>query len=66
MRTACGLRSVALSIAAAVVAALAGCSSSTGASCAYVVVFEGRSYQWVAASGVQTGAELGTGGDARV
>ena len=25
------------------------------------VVFEGRTYQWVAASGVQTGAELGTG-----
>ena len=61
MRTAGGLRSVALSIAAAVVAALAGCSSSSEASCAYVVFFEGRSYQWVAASGVQTGAELGTG-----
>jgi hypothetical protein len=52
---------VALSIAAAVVAALAGCSSGSGDSCAYVVVFEGRTYQWVAASGVQTGVELGTG-----
>ena len=61
MRTTGGIRCVALSIAAAVVAALAGCSSSSGASCAYVVVFEGRMYQWVAASGVRTGAELGTG-----
>ena len=26
------------------------------------MVFEGRAYQWVAASGVQTGAALGTGG----
>ena len=56
-----GIRCVAVSIAAVVVAALAGCSSSSGASCAYVVVFEGRRYQWLAASGVQTGAELGTG-----
>lgn len=61
MRTVGGLRPVALSMAAAVVAALAARSSSSGASCAHVVVFEGRSYQWVAASGVETGAELGEG-----
>lgn len=40
---------------------MVGCYSGAGASCAYVVVFEGRMYQWVAASGVQTGAELGHG-----
>jgi len=56
-----GIICVALSIAAAVVATLAGCSSGSGASCAYLVVFDGRMYQGVAASGVQTGAELGTG-----
>ena len=61
MRTSGGIRCVALLIVAAIVAALAGCASSSGASCAYVVVFEGHMYQWVAASGVQTGAELGTG-----
>ena len=42
---------------------LAGCSSgsSVAGSCAYVVVFEGRSYHGVDAAGVQAGAELGEG-----
>ena len=53
---------VAALAAAALTGLLAGCSSGSSAgSCAYVVVFEGRSYHGVDAVGVEAGAELGEG-----
>jgi len=56
-----GTPRVGLPIAAAVMAALAACSSGGESSCAYVVVLEDRQYQYVDAAGVQTGPVVGTG-----
>ena len=55
------MRVAVLSLVASIVVAMAGRSSRSEASCAYLLVLEDRTQQFVDASGVQTGPVVGTG-----